>query len=296
MKKILFILLLSLISNITSAQDNWNLDFENWEDSTLIDDSFPFINLPISHVIANPYIGSLKKWSVKNGTVHQTTDNRNGKYAVVIHRAYSYVIGKLYLGNCDMNSNKPTNCTKLNITKIKKITGYYKYFEEPNSYARLYVTRFKKNALSSNMELTSKDSFNFKAIDKYTHFEMPVSNATTDSMALFFISRGSKLCEKGDYCNFLYLDNLEFEFSTTAIDIKNEYLNSVVYPNPFDESINIFEEEPVNVTLSNIQGKVLLNKIIENGRIDTSFLPSGIYFLQLKNKEQNVKCYKLVKQ
>lgn len=78
-------------------------------------------------------------------------------------------------------------------------------------------------------------------------------------------------------------------------DFENAFKDLKVYPNPTSGVIHISSESDIEAyTLCNLQGK-----IIQEGRttttIDLSELSSGIYILNLQNKEGHKKQMKVVK-
>jgi PKD repeat protein len=73
----------------------------------------------------------------------------------------------------------------------------------------------------------------------------------------------------------------------------------VIYPNPFNEKINIIldESNSADLTILNLLGETISRSHLQNGinEIDTHSLPNGIYITQIKSAER-VFAQKLVKQ
>jgi hypothetical protein len=84
-------------------------------------------------------------------------------------------------------------------------------------------------------------------------------------------------------CNVKILD------SDDLSDAQNQWLIS---PNPFDENINISDEESngnTNVLIFDLNGKTIYQTDFQNNtNINTSNFSKAIYFIQLKNKDKKV--------
>ncbi len=81
--------------------------------------------------------------------------------------------------------------------------------------------------------------------------------------------------------------------------------NVVIYPNPFNEYVNIkintmFSNEPINYSLYDILGREILSKTLENQSqintitIPTNNLTSGIYFIKILHNNKQ-KSFKIIK-
>ncbi len=84
-----------------------------------------------------------------------------------------------------------------------------------------------------------------------------------------------------NYCDYV-LGIKETEFQKNIIQ---------VYPNPANDVLNIefstslnLAEQPIIIEISNALGQVVLNEVLitQNVKLKTNFLPSGIYYLELK--------------
>ncbi len=89
---------------------------------------------------------------------------------------------------------------------------------------------------------------------------------------------------------------------TTAIEnLQNIEINISIYPNPTTEFINIRIEssktESLQYILTDISGKILQCKKAENNieQIDFSTFTSGIYFLTVKQENQIINSFKIMK-
>ena len=69
------------------------------------------------------------------------------------------------------------------------------------------------------------------------------------------------------------------------------------YPNPVKDVLNITSNKPVeNVAVYNLAGQnVLANAKINNGQINVSSLPTGVYVFKLTLQGGQVETFKIVK-
>ena len=84
---------------------------------------------------------------------------------------------------------------------------------------------------------------------------------------------------------------LSEDCSGVGITDKNETKAPMFYPNPTTGSIYL--SEPVNITLSDLSGKLLLEEENTN-QLDLSALPAGMYFLNIG--ENNHQTFKVIKE
>ena len=89
------------------------------------------------------------------------------------------------------------------------------------------------------------------------------------------------------------IDDIVYYLSSTVSTPESQSLASsvTVYPNPANEILNIKSEngETIQGILADLSGKVYANFSVTNGfeRINTSFLPAGIYTLTLKTRQSS---------
>lgn len=72
----------------------------------------------------------------------------------------------------------------------------------------------------------------------------------------------------------------------TASVNRNTFQHIKIYPNPTQSIINIETEENSLVKIFDLNGKLLVNQKIENKQIDVSQLISGVYTVQIINKNK----------
>ncbi len=81
---------------------------------------------------------------------------------------------------------------------------------------------------------------------------------------------------------------------TPTLDLKSK-IGYSIFPNPTADFINIKGGESIeDIQVLNVHGKVLLQKSFSD-QIDISFLPKGIYFLNIKNEQQEFYATSIVK-
>lgn len=102
----------------------------------------------------------------------------------------------------------------------------------------------------------------------------------------------------------IYIDDINFNQPTSTNDI-NRSIALSVFPNPsankrFAVSFNLTEAKKVRITLMSIDGKeisLLDNELIAGHQLltfNTPELPSGMYFLQVRDEDLNVYVQKLI--
>jgi hypothetical protein len=94
----------------------------------------------------------------------------------------------------------------------------------------------------------------------------------------------------------LYSDTIDFIMNSltannrAATDVSNNKLHFSIYPNPSSNIIHIQTNGVADITLTNSDGKVLLNKAINSkGEINISRFVNGIYYIQNKTTGESEK-------
>jgi hypothetical protein len=80
-------------------------------------------------------------------------------------------------------------------------------------------------------------------------------------------------------------------------DFSDAFSDVAVYPNPTEDKLRIgnYKEKGVSAIIINLDGKQVYKSSEVEEFIDISSLPSGVYILQLKNKNGSEKKFKVVK-
>ena len=297
MTKLKYLSVISLFFLLTSQKcaaqtpQEYNLDFEEWVDSTLVDNTSYFSN-SVGHDIENAVKGVPVNWTVLNP--HRTTDAFSGEFAMVVNRWYYGSKGFASLGSCQEPAYQP--CLVEASAKITKITGLYKFYTENNLNAKAVFLGFNFNQTINELDTIAHAEFLFHQIEDYTLFEIPVnyfdSLEELTHFQFYFMSPTATagVCNQGlYYCNFLYLDDIKFDFTTLSYNTSiNNNKGIGFFPNPFSEKLTIQNNEhrsnPVRVFNS-------IGQFIESFSLSghesrqVSFLeyPTGVYFLITKN-------------
>lgn len=107
--------------------------------------------------------------------------------------------------------------------------------------------------------------------------------------------------ENGNYA--VEIDNGEcivtsecFAITTVGVD-ENTITGLQLYPNPAQNEVTIILAEPVNLTLTDLNGKVLFTENNASGefKIDLSYLNTGVYFMNVHDIK-NSATYKIIKE
>lgn len=95
----------------------------------------------------------------------------------------------------------------------------------------------------------------------------------------------------------VYIDNVSLVEEGGGVTVKtNEANNTVIYPNPTKNLLNIQSSKYFSeVYIVNVLGKKVLNVTNGSNSIDVSSLYSGIYFLKLTDTNQQVETLKFQK-
>jgi len=90
-----------------------------------------------------------------------------------------------------------------------------------------------------------------------------------------------------------------FQLSAVYVnEIEDNYDNSIVYPNPVLNVINIKIENDFEFKIYDVFGKLLINKkIFQNGnkQIDISYFKPGLYFIEIYRNNKIKEYYKVIK-
>ncbi|MFZ4798597.1 MAG: S8 family peptidase [Bacteroidia bacterium] len=90
---------------------------------------------------------------------------------------------------------------------------------------------------------------------------------------------------------------VKLAFATAINEQDNEQNKTIIYPNPFTNSIQLLNsQEPLWVEVYNVSGQLLFSKnILPNENISFAHLPTGIYLLKTTNELGGTQVSKLVK-
>ena len=85
--------------------------------------------------------------------------------------------------------------------------------------------------------------------------------------------------------NYLWGDNVGLVWNENLTVPENEIVKTIIYPNPSSGIINFSSDmEDEIIEIFNLNGQIILNKIIDSSNSVELDLPSGIYFLRSNTK------------
>lgn len=173
------------------------------------------------------------------------------------------------------------------------------------SYCRVPITNtrgiFRKN--SNEIYVTGSDTLGWGVVMKTLDFGQTWwrynigLGSTIYNMALLSDSVALLSGTRGTLLKWKYLESI-----FVGIDkIENDKITAIIYPNPVTTDLFLeFKQSEVsklNLHISNALGQVILSKSNLNNKeqISLSYLPNGIYFLQLRNNSYS-RTLKIIKQ
>jgi hypothetical protein len=294
MKKSIVLMLLTLVCYDALAQQaDYNLDFENWDQTSLESDAAMFGAFPKMHRVANPYRGNLSYGWVSNVKVWRTTDAYSGHYALVLNQWYNGVKIWCFLGDC--SNNRYTDSCLISLPrKIYGVSGYYKFYRDSTAIgkAKFTLTTYKIDTVTHQLKILSKDSILFTPQTTYTYFNMYVHYSDTaqlpDSVAGRFDVSGP--FSINPYNNFLYLDALQLHNAPynaagfTSFNSDNQTWN--IYPNPAKTLLYLehSSSQENKLMMYNAAGKKMMEiNWPQTRQIDISRLPNGTYYFRVIN-------------
>jgi hypothetical protein len=198
--------------------------------------------------------------------------------------------GKVVSGFNVTNSTYAYNSMKLGDSFAKKFGGVSG--TDPD-YFKLVVKNYFGGVMGTDSvvfflaDYTSPTSVGDYIVNQWTWVDLTLLG-NTDSLE--FILRSTDVGSFGINTPLYYaIDNLTTANSLASVtDFSNENSASV-YPNPFNNAININSAGPIHAVLSNINGKVLMSKKGNTVlQIDTESFATGVYLLNVNGKTKKL--------
>ncbi|GAB4323860.1 MAG: hypothetical protein Kow00127_16540 [Bacteroidales bacterium] len=176
----------------------------------------------------------------------------------------------------------------------EKVTGYYKYSPSGSDTAIAGLWLFHNDSVSGSTQTLEETIIPLLAANEWTAFEIPVSyyaSPVPDTLAIAFSPSNLTDNSQGVYGSTLWIDDLEITyqpFITGIQDVPGTRVSS--FPNPAHSSFNIeinrLIDQPVRLILTDINGKVVLERIFSSGKplqqISAESLKPGIYFYKVE--------------
>ena len=168
-------------------------------------------------------------------------------------------------------------------------TGWYKYAPQNGDTASFSITLTKWNGTSRDV-VGEGGLYVNTAAASYTSFSIPISYAlpdVPDTVQIIMVSSSNAAPQLN---SILFIDDVDFDFSTGIMDSKVEGLN--LYPNPANGvatlQFNLEGTQGIDITILNAMGQNV--KSIYSGKsngglnqvqFSTQGLPTGIYSVRL---------------
>lgn len=96
--------------------------------------------------------------------------------------------------------------------------------------------------------------------------------------------------------DYLYIDSFNYENNPSLGINTYDFNESIsIYPNPVKNTLNINGNNITSVEIYSVNGKKVLTKTLNDNAIDVSVLKSGLYFINIKGNQGEVKVEKFIK-
>ncbi len=180
--------------------------------------------------------------------------------------------------------------------KIAEVNGRYEFNGAPN-VATIEVYASKFNVAADSSEVIGQGVLSIdQNTSGLTNFSVPIdyfTNEIPDSVYIFFNYL------QGDSLTYFNFDQIVTSLITTGVESKENKAFSV-YPNPAKDVLKITystEIKNANWNIYNITGKLIKQELATEilKEINIADLPTGIYFLQMKNQD-NIYTQKFIKE
>lgn len=310
MKNIFRILMVLLAFVPSAGAQDYNLDFENWDTSSLRNDSISYAGFPTMYRPENPYKGRPEGWGYSMDGSARTTDAYSGNYAWVLYQWYG-IVPSTGLFNGDRTSYMLTDEVMAHFPeKLYGISGRYKYIPDCDSTGTAYVKiNTYKKLTDGTLQLLGSDSTLFAPTNTYDSFLIGTTYTDTtvipDSVSIRFRTGGPAIAgSTNPQAYYLFLDDLILHFSppdpAKLIDVR--FKKKVeIYPNPSGDLLfcNLDDVKVANagIILCDAGGKLLRKWILHEGRNQFSIksLPSGMYLVKVMVNGQLTRAEQIIK-
>jgi len=285
MKKITFLILLisaSISTILAQTPQVPNGSFENWTTTNWGDSAASWTN---QFSLLTPIILSKKSTSFHDGQFAlEALSQAYTVFASTYNIPGIATLGKI-VPDIAHFSAKTEGGIPFN-GKPAALNGWYQYEQQGADSAIIYALLTRWNSISGTRDTVGSGAFmkntaqltyaSFSATINYTN-----QSLTPDSLNIIILSSGLSATPGSK----LTVDELVFQYTQGIEDANNS--EPSIYPNPARGIINISLQriEKTEISLYNVLGEKLLstNTNNQNSSIDVSYLPRGIYFLELKS-------------
>ncbi len=239
-------------------------------------------------------INTLNDWRFFGGQgISRSTDKYKGEYALKLE-TIDYSNGNIGVGYVSNGSSMQGNGGRPFTNMMDTLIGWYKYSTIQTD------TAFVGAIMSKNSNYVGGGGKFFTPTSVFTYFEIPLlAQMAPDSLLVSISSSTGNTPKKG---SILIIDEVQLKSAPLKTGLRNWILanNIQVYPNPFNTELGIQlpnpNNETVNYTLYDGNGKEALKGVLSNQNINTANLSNGIYYLLLSSDSQTLSSKKLIKQ
>lgn len=290
---IFLIFLLTTQKCESQAVEDYNLDFEEWVDSSFINST---VGIEPPFEVEGRALGRMKKWG-NYGQGLRTTDAHSGNYALVLSDWYGTREDYASLGEGSLPSiNTCLGCGAPIDFRPLLLKGYYKFAllggvpsDSVTGGIEVYMTRY-------DSILLKRDTIGEGAIvlpstpSDYSMFEMPIDYSAQDltpDTIFLKVSLAAASSAQGigcGNCMYFYIDGLELLENATSTGATQTRNNLNISPNPAKENILVVNNSPnsQHLKLYNMNGNLIDQFSIfpnQNHLYNLSELNPGFYFL-----------------
>jgi hypothetical protein len=179
------------------------------------------------------------------------------------------------------------------------ISGIYKFEDSlsPSAeYGQAKVLLKKFNAATQSMDTIgyAESYHELSPASQWTRFSMPIhyiSSSTPDSIVVAFFSSTSS-----GRPTTLWLDDVQFIYSSSGIGISEDNAQKIIFPNPSENLIYLADDiqMPCKYKIFNSSGTILQQGTFQN-HINIQTLPKGCYILKIQQNGKLESSYKFIK-
>lgn len=189
------------------------------------------------------------------------------------------------------STDQGANWTRMDLP----VSGMVKYFPNNNDTAFFAVgsSLYKTTAGFSNAFLGAAE---YSLVGNFNNYIENVCFAKSNPNIVYLVTRHLRVFKSTDHGNtFTFMANLRDYIEANAhlgFNQTNNLKDFSVFPNPSKNELHILNlknAKAVDISLYNIQGELMINQTLSEieTTLNTSTLPSGIYFLKVKTEEKS---------
>jgi hypothetical protein len=288
--KFYIILLFALSITYNGQGQDWNLDFEEWDDSItsffLIDS---FVN---DRVGIHPLNWYSHPDFIPEGTgVGQTSDAVSGEFALALSAYYQYPVMRITTGTSPNDSGWPIGY------RPKELNGQYKVINlgvgnvSILAYVDIILTKY-------NIQNQKRDTIGqghiilTETVNEYMDFNMQIdyqlnNQDIPDSVTIILAEERIGLDSQTECyeCGHVFFDNFSIPPFTSTLDANESGLNGFeCYPNPTSDQLKILNTstKAKYFKILDVMGRICYYGLIDNNSetvIETRYIDGSFLFI-----------------